>query len=38
VPELELVLCMYSMSGTPLTCSSIGCATVFMIVSALAPG
>ena len=29
---------MYNMFSTPLTCSSIGAATVFRTVMALAPG
>ena len=38
VPSLALWLFMYSMSSTPLTCSSMGVATVSARVCGFAPG
>ena len=38
VPSLALWLFMYSMSSTPLTCSSMGVATVSASVCGFAPG
>src|ERR1700754_1849485 len=37
LPVLVFVLCMYSIPGEPLTCSSMGMATVCSTVSASAP-